>query len=455
MDNRFRASFLSIFDNSFKLTFIVSLVILTNLAIITKKLNEFNLSINVNVAIILFLCLFLIILFVYYFMSWQIKRYEINEKSIVMYKNIFVRDRKEILINNIANICISENIFERIFKLKRIRIFEYAKDKMFCDFEVVVCDKIYCKYILNILKRNNITYSKKFKFSEILKHSFLSIPISSIVVIVNFILLVFNMINDGSFAKEIMYDFLGLMVTLIGFVFPVIYNTSKNVIKYFSYKISKDDTKIYISYGIFTRKEYIIPTNKINGIIVDVSLLSKIFRCYKVNIINAGIGDKKSEIAMLFPICNLKKSRKIFKKCFSDYNLKIDKKRQPYETLVVISAKIMILMLILVIPAIYLNIQIAMYISFFLLALIVLIYLIKRIMITDKHISIINGIFVKRIIVIKYNQIENLEIKQGIISKRFNLYKVYLSITADIKNRTLSTGYITQQDLTHLLELVL
>ena len=263
------------------------------------------------------------------------------------------------------------------------------------------------------------------------------------------------MINDGSFAKEIMYDFLGLMVTLIGFVFPVIYNTSKNVIKYFNYKISKDDKKIYISYGFFTRKEYIIPTNKINGIIVDVSLLSKLFRCYKLNIINAGIGDKKSEIAMLFPICNLKKSRKIFKKCFSDYNLKIDKKRQPYETLVVISAKIMILMLILVIPAIYLNIQIAMYISFFLLALIVLIYLIKRIMITDKHISIINGIFVKRIIVIKYNQIENLEIKQGIISKRFNLYKVYLSITADIKNRTLSTGYITQQDLTHLLELVL
>ena len=102
------------------------------------------------------------------------------------------------------------------------------------------------------------------------------------------------------------------------------------------YKISKDDTKIYISYGIFTRKEYIIPTNKINGIIVDVSLLSKIFRCYKVNIINAVIGDKKSEITMLFPICNLKKSRKIFKKCFSDYNLKIDKKRQPYEPLVVI-----------------------------------------------------------------------------------------------------------------------
>lgn len=455
MDNRFRASFLSIFDNSFKLTFIVSLVILTNLAIITKKLNEFNLSINVNVAIILFLCLFLIILFVNYFISWQIKRYEINEKSIVMYKNIFVRDRKEILINNIANICISENIFERIFKLKRIRIFEYAKDKMFCDFEVVVCDKIYCKYILNILKRNNITYSKKFKFSEILKHSFLSIPISSIVVIVNFILLVFNMINDGSFAKEIMYDFLGLMVTLIGFVFPVIYNTSKNVIKYFSYKISKDDTKIYISYGIFTRKEYIIPTNKINGIIVDVSLLSKIFRCYKVNIINAGIGDKKSEIAMLFPICNLKKSRKIFKKCFSDYNLKIDKKRQPYETLVVISAKIMILMLILVIPAVYLDIQIAMYILFFLFALIILIFLVKRTLITDKHISIINGIVIKRIRVINCNQIEKLEIRQGIISKQFNLYKVYLNITADIKNRTLSTGYITQQDLTHLLELVL
>ena len=58
-DNKFRLSILSIFDNTLKLTWLASLLIITNFAIIVKKINEFNLNININLLLIISLSLFI------------------------------------------------------------------------------------------------------------------------------------------------------------------------------------------------------------------------------------------------------------------------------------------------------------------------------------------------------------------------------------------------------------
>ena len=114
-DNKFRPSILSIFDNTLKLTWFASILVFTNFAIIVKKINEFKLNINVNVLLITLLLLFIIIVFIYYLVIYLISRYEITHDMLTVYKNIFVKDKKEILIRNIANICISKNIFEKIY----------------------------------------------------------------------------------------------------------------------------------------------------------------------------------------------------------------------------------------------------------------------------------------------------------------------------------------------------
>lgn len=461
MENKekFRSSILSIFDNTLKFTWIATFIIITNFAIIVKKINEFNMNINVNLLLMIFLSIFIISVFIFYFINWHISRYEIRDEMIIVYKNIFVKDRKEILIKNIANIGLSKNIFERLFKLTRIKIYANERNKVFCDFEAVLTIVDFNKYIEPFMRKSNIDiinkskkFNIKFNLLEIFKHSFLSIPISSIVVIINFILLIFNMIGDGSFLKEIMYDFLGLIITLIGFIFPVIYSILKNFLKYINFSIRRDGKVIHISYGIFTLKEYIVPVKKINGIIIDVSLLSKIFGCYKVNIINSGIGDKKSEIEMIFPISQKTKCREIMNLILPEYNIDMNHKRQPFETIVIITIKVILLMLIIVIPVIYIDSRLALFISLFLFLLIFIIYYIKRIIISDKYICVINGIFVKRIRIIMYEKIENIEIKEGIISKKIGLCKVYMQILADIKNNRVSSGYITKSDAVKIIK---
>lgn len=456
---KFRSSFLSIFDNTLRITWIATLLIITNFAIIVKKLNEFNFNIDVNLLLMIFLSVFIISVFAFYSINWHISRYEMKDEMVIVYKNIFVKDRKEILIKNIANIVLSKNVFERLFKLTRIKIYANEKNKLFCDFEAILTKDNFDKYIEPFIRSCNLDITNKskkiyvkFNFFEILKHSLLSISISSIVVIINFILLIFNMIGDGSFLKEIMYDFLGLIITLVGFIFPVIYSVIKNVLKYINFSIRRDDKVIHLSYGLFTLKEYVVPVKKVNGIIIDVSLLSKIFGCYKLNIINSGIGDKKSEIEMLFPISKKIKCREIMSLIFPEYNIDMNHKRQPFETIVIITIKIILIMLVLVIPSIYIDIRLAIFISLLLFLLIFIIYYIKRIIISDKYICIINGIFLKRIRVIKYKKVENVEIKEGIISKKFGLCKVYVQILADIKNNKISTGYITKSDVSKIVK---
>lgn len=452
--NKFNSSFFVIFDNTLKYTWVAVLIIITNFAIITKRLSEFDVNIDVNLLLIIILLVFIICVLIYNLLIWKISRFEINDKMIVIYKNIFIKDKKEYLISNIANICISQNIFERIFKLTRIRIFENKKNKIFCDFNIVVKKEFFDNYIRPFFCKNNIDiyvnqnkekYKIKFSFYDILKHSFLNIPISSIIIIINFILLLFTMISSGNLLKEIIYNFLGLIITLIGFILPVIYSMLKNVIKYINFSIKRESEYIFLSYGLLTKKEYIIRVNKINGAIIDVSILAKIFGCYKLNIIIPGIGDKKSELEIFFPISSKRKCIEILSIILPEYNVEMEYKNQPYESIVIIGIKIMVVMLVLIIPLIYINIKIAVCLALVFLLLIIIIYFVKRTIISDKYIAVINGIFVKRIRIIKYNKIEKVEINEGIFSKKLGICKIYMYILADIKNYRISSGYIKKE----------
>ena len=463
VENKFRASFLSIFDNPLKFSWISILSIITNFTIITKKINEFDLNININLLIIILLLFFIICIIIYNFIIWRISRFEINDKMITVYKNIFIKDKKEFRIKNIANICVSKNIFERIFNLTKVRIFVNEKNKRFCNFDVIVNRKVFDKYLLPFFTKNNINiyiednkekYKIKFNFLDILKHSFFSIPISSIIII-NFILLLFSMISNGTLIKQIMYNFLGLIITLVGFILPVIYSMLKNIIKYINFSITRKSEYIFLSYGLFTKKQYIIPVSKINGLIIDVSILPKLFGCYKLNIIIPGIGDKKSELYMLFPISRKNKCRDILNIILPEYNIEMEYKNQPYESIIIIGIKMMVVMLVLIIPLIYVDVKISFYLSLALFSLIFLVYFVKRTIISDKYIAVINGIFVKRIRIINYSRIESVKISEGIFSKKLGICKMYMYILADIRNARISSGYIKKKYLYKICENVL
>lgn len=445
----FRSNFLCTFDNTLKLTWVATLAIITNFAIIVKKINDFNINFNTNLLIILILVLFIILVYIVNLISWKISRFEITDNMLIIYKNIFVKDRKEFLTNEISSICISQNIFERIFKLVRVEIYQNEKNIIFAGFKVVISKGLFYNKIAPFLKARyldentiNDIGSIKFSFFEILKHSFLSIPISAMIIIFNFIVLIFNMIESGNFIKEALDDFIGLIITLFIFVFPAIYSISRNVIKYFNYRILRKNDYIYISYGFVTKLNYIIPVSKINGIIVDQSLLSSIFGYCRPNIILTGIGDRKNKLEMLFPISNKKIFYKVLSKVLPEYNINLKCNFQPFSAITVICIKEAIVMICLVFPLIVIDTTYVLYMVTVALVLIFVIYFFKKVDICETYVCITTGILVKRTVIFQRANIESITIKQGVLSKMFGLCKVYVSVFGDVKNSVHSSGYI-------------
>ena len=129
-----------------------------------------------------------------------------------------------------------------------------------------------------------------------------------------------------------------------------------------------------------------------------------------------------------------------------EYDIPLINKKQPKQSIAVFGTKIMIIMLVLVIPAIYVNIKIAVGISVILFILIFVIYFIKKVVILDKYICVVNGIFLKRMQIIKYENIENIILREGIISNKLGICKIYMSILGTLKNSKISSGYIRKKD---------
>lgn len=445
----FRSSFFSIFDNTLKVTWAATVGIITNFAIIVKKINEFNLNFNTNLLIILILAMFVILVYIVNIISWKISRFKITDKMLIIYKNIFIKDRKEFLASEISSICISQNVFERIFKLVRIVIFENEKNRLAAGFNVVISKSLFINKIAPFFKARyidlnaiNDEQSIKFSFFDVLKHSFLSIPLSAMIIIVNFGVLIFNMIGSGSFFDELLDDFIGLVITLIVFVFPVIYSISKNVLKYINYKIIRKNGYIYVSYGCIAKVNYIIPADKINGFIIDVSLPSWIFGCYRPNIILTGVGDKKSKLGMLFPISGKKRFYVVLREILPEYDINLKCNYQPFNAAIVIGIKVIIVMLCFIFPVALIDVVYALYMVILFLVIIFLLYFSKRISNGESYICITTGIFVKRSVIFEKNKIESVVIKEGILSKMFGLCKVYISVFGDVKNSVHLSGYI-------------
>lgn len=448
---KIKSPFISVIDETLRFTWILLLMIITNFTIIVKKINKFNLNIDINILLLVILSFFVIFVFIYNLVIWRISRYELKENKIVVYKNIFINEKKEFLIDNIANICISRSIFERLLGLYRIKIYTDKKRKLFCDINIIIKKYEFNKSFFNLLIKGvleeNSKYEYNTKFSDIVKHSVLSISISSMILIINLVLFLFSVFSSGNIVNEVLYDSIGFIVTIFGFIFPIIYSIIKNVIEYFKFKITKKDKYLIIYFGMFTKKTYIIPINKINEIIIDVSFLSKLFGCYKVNIVNSGIGDRKSELEMIIPISSKEKCKSILKNILPEYRIDENYKIQPLESMIVVFSKIVIVMLLLVIPFTYINIKLAFLISIVLFLVVIFIYFIKRIIIEDKYICIINGVFIKRMKIIKYDNINDVEIIDGIISSKIGLCKVYFNVMADFKNARNCTGYIKLEDM--------
>ena len=247
--NMVKSEKISVLDNTFKQTFVISILLITNFALIVSKINEFDSSLDANIVILFLMLIFIFVVSIYNMISWKITNILYNEDKIVIYKSLVNIDLIEFNIKNITGFVIEQNVLGKIFDFVRIKIYTNQLTKKKEDFQVVLKSKKANElknYILNnLVDSKDITNSNynlknssiKIKPSSILIHSLLSISIGNIIIIANVFSIIFTMITKGTFINEVFFNFIGFIVTIFSITFPALYSICSNFIKYSNYKV--------------------------------------------------------------------------------------------------------------------------------------------------------------------------------------------------------------------------
>lgn len=468
----FKSSPISIIDNTLRVTWLATILIITNFALIANKINEFNKATNVNInlsaniLIIIILSIFIIIMFVYYLINWKITRISYDENKIIVYKNILIKDKYEFLIKNVSGFVVEQNIIDKLFKIYRLKIYTEKINNLKPDAHFVVKEHIMFELkefiIKKIVKKNDIlkkleninNYDIKINIRDVLIHSFFNISIGNSIIIFNVILLIFSMIRDGTIAKEIFTNLLGFLITILTIVFPILYSIISSILKFYGYKLKKVEDLLLVKYGFLTTRSYFIPILKIKGVIIKETLISRIFNFNLLKVICSGVSSKKGELDFLLPMISKDKLNNILLKILpeSNFNLSKDLLYQP-NFAISIFLVIFTIANILVIPILmYIKLK-ALYILIYMavtLIMILVLYYFKRISINKNYILISTGVFIKNISLILYDSVKYIKISEGVISDKFNIHNLSIYITSNFGSLKKGVGYVTKNNLNRI-----
>lgn len=113
------------------------------------------------------------------------------------------------------------------------------------------------------------------------------------------------------------------IIIVVLFIGGLVFSISRAILTFFGFQISADSKKIYIEYGLLTKRKYTLQKEKISGIVLRQNLLMRFFHQYKVDVLVIGYGDKSDEEVkqqpILFPIANKKKIQEIVEKLMPEF----------------------------------------------------------------------------------------------------------------------------------------
>lgn len=308
----------------------------------------------------------LIILFVlFYVLAWYKTTYYISENSIFYQKGIMNINKREVPIEKITTIDISQGLFERIFSLSKIKI----------DTENVKADKSEITLTLTrekalevkqrllhdnekteILNDSNSNERKyKLGFKDLILYSLASNSVFQGLVI---ILALYNYLDDFEdmtnfdsleYINKFQFSVYIIVGLILGvFIISLIISFIKNCIKYSYYSVYVENDKLHISHGLISKKNYTFDKKKVKGIHIKQKFIMQLFHVSTIEIESIGYGDEKGERAVLFPFCNDALRVKIINDLMPEFNYQGEIDNPPKKAYIRFFLKKLLLTLIVV-----------------------------------------------------------------------------------------------------------
>lgn len=426
-----------------------------------------------GVIIIMSILVLLSFIIIYNILIWYKTYISIEENTIIIKRNTIVSNENTYGIKNISSINLDQNVFERMIGTYKVKIdtdsLSTANDT---DIEIVLSkEKAYefkknilglmnmeksksidnenkdisCDAELDFMKDDDIEYDLVYSTKDIIKHCLYSLQVRLII----FYLVVFL------FTTEVLKELegissIGLSVIPIGI--GILQPLIGNLLKYHKFSIKRLEDRLYISYGMFKKRKYTVPVNRINAINIKQSTISRIFKRYSVDIVTIGVGDDVSEGSKILLSSNREDFIKNIKILLPEISLGDDiaLQKESKKSLIIRFFNITIYMTILGIVLYFitrLNYKIP---YVFILGLVIflggllifyMIYITRGIYLGEDKLIISCGVFTKKISIIKYKKIQYMNVHKTPISSKLNLCNGKIYILASLGNDMRAIGY--------------
>lgn len=453
MENKekFRCHFSKVFEEIFFAIFLIIIDVGRNLTNLIDNISFEDLINNINNVKGNLIIIIILLLIVFYRINiWRKTWIYIDDKALVIEKDTLNKKVNTIALSNISNVNLEQNLLERVLGTCKLKLDTNSKSTADETDVKIILKKDKALELKNKILHLSITkqteeieekYDIKYSLKDVILNGFYSASVGSIIYVVTLIIL--GVILHNEIIENIKNaNIKSILIYSIFFIGNAIYFLFKDILKYYNFKVGRRGDKIYLSYGLADKKDYSIPVDKINGIIIDSPVISRIANKKSLDIINIGIGDEKSEGAKLLLSGTDTEIRQKLKKILPEFNIPMDYevKRQNKKVLVLSIIYFAIFSLIVIPCSIKFSLIFLILIPIYILVSLMK-YFTLGLYYGEDGILIYRGIFRRIGKYFLYEKVQNIIIKSNVIAEKLKIRKMDVFILASIINSTASIGY--------------
>ena len=461
--NRFRCHISIILNRVAGLFVFAGILIYNNLNDVIKVLKSGKLPEGKMVFILGALLVVTVLYAIFNFMRWYKTWIMFENESIVIERNTLNRKVNTIGMKNVSNVNLEQNLFQRLIHVYQVKLdTNSASTADTTDVDIVLSEtmaRAFQKTVLEHLGQEKTVSEEKtdhqqeitYNGAQIVKHCLSTLKISWL--ILGIATMVFAIIGLREQIDEVsdLLDMLGAVVAITAFLATTIWNLVGDFFHLYDFHAYRSGNKLYLSYGLLKKREYMIPVEKINAVIIRQNLMARILKRQYVELVCIGLGDEKKEGTQIMLASTKEELEANMKLLLPEYanKIPISLEKQPIS---VIASKIPgylfgTVLLIACAVGVYIikpewllpEILVFVVIVFGCVIIEILRYRTVGLLCDESGLALADGVFTKRIVYLDYNKMQTIKMKQGPFRKKYQLHQGELHILA----ATLYSTYIT------------
>jgi uncharacterized membrane protein YdbT with pleckstrin-like domain len=402
---------------------------------------------------------------------WNLNRWYkttiwLDNGMLIVEQNTLNKRKNTYTLQNISNIDMEQNLFERIIGTYKIKIdTNSAALAKKTDIKIVFSRQValdFKKEIMSSMDKTetevpideNGEYDVVYSVRDILLNCFYTANIFSILFLVAGVVIFFVVMQTGEShytISDFMRDAIGSFAAIVIAFISAAYSLVKGFFRYYDFKARRCGNKIQLTYGLLRKSMYTIPVEKVNGIKLVQPFFSRIFGRYQVEVINVGTGDEKNESSNILLSCTKEEVKQYMEILLPEYQEFIEQnitRQSPKYFLHKFEGLVYIIVFLAVGLSVfhYFVDTVPVWTELGAALGLVLVYGIGCVVsyfaggyfIGENYLIISTGIFTKTCTMVRYEKIQHMDIKASIMTGYTKLKDTSIHILAALTSSTMS-----------------